>query len=449
MTGEGTSSAGETVHGSEPGSGCSPVDAATTQEALDAACSELDQILEAATSGMCVIDTGYRVMRVNQALLSLAGTTAEEVQGRGCHEVLSCTLCNTPDCPLQQIVSGESGIERETVIERADGTKITCTLTSTPLRNPDGQVVGVIADFREITEQRILQSQLLQAQKLEAIGQLAAGIAHEINTPIQYVGDNTVFLRDSFSELLGVLQKYAEAFEAGKRQTLSEDLAKEVDLLVEEADLEFLREEIPKAIEQSLEGVERVANIVRAMKEFSHPGEDERTAIDINHAIETTITVARNEWKYVAEMQTDLDSELPAVPCFPGELNQVILNLLVNAAHAIETVVGDGSQSKGTITVSTRGNGDWVEVRVADTGAGIPEEVQTRIFDPFFTTKEVGKGTGQGLSVAYSVIAEKHGGTIAFETEIGKGTTFIIRLPMHPEGKCAIGAEDEKQDHLR
>ena len=147
-------------------------------------------------------------------------------------------------------------------------------------------------------------------------------------------------------------------------------------------------------------------------------------------AIETTITVSRNEWKYVAEMVTDFDETLPPVPCLPGDFNQVILNMIINAAHAIADVVGDGSKGKGTITVSTRGNGDFAEVRISDTGTGIPEEVKSRVFDPFFTTKEIGKGTGQGLAICHSVIVEMHGGTISIETEVGEGTTFLIRLPI-------------------
>jgi len=193
--------------------------------------------------------------------------------------------------------------------------------------------------------------------------------------------------------------------------------------------LAYLQEEIPQAIDQSLEGLERIAKIVRSMKEFSHPGMDEKTPIDINQAIETTINVSRNEWKYHADIETDLDPGLPNVSCLPGEINQVLLNLIVNAAHAIVNVVGE-SGDKGLIRISTRLDGAWAEIRVSDTGTGIPEEIKQRIFDPFFTTKMVGKGTGQGLAIAYSVVVDKHGGVIDLESEEGKGTTFIISLPL-------------------
>jgi signal transduction histidine kinase len=189
-----------------------------------------------------------------------------------------------------------------------------------------------------------------------------------------------------------------------------------------------LKEEIPKALSQALSGVQRVARIVQAMKDFSHPGTESKTPIDLNRAIESTLTVCRNEWKYVAELETDLDASLPAVSCLPGEFNQVILNIVVNAAHAIADQAKDGE--KGVIRVTTRRVNDRVEIRISDTGTGIPESARGRVFDPFFTTKEVGKGTGQGLAIARSVVVDKHQGEIFFETEMGKGTTFIIRLPI-------------------
>ncbi|MFQ5506905.1 MAG: sensor histidine kinase, partial [Planctomycetota bacterium] len=210
-------------------------------------------------------------------------------------------------------------------------------------------------------------------------------------------------------------------------------LLEELAAAVERADLSYLAEEIPRAIGESLEGVERVSGIVGAMKEFSHPGGRSMSQVDLNHAIQSTITVSRNEWKYVSELVTDLDPALPPVPCLPGEIHQVILNIIVNAAHAIggQGPTG-GSGAKGTITVSSRLEGDWAEIRIADTGSGIPEEIRARIFDPFFTTKEVGKGTGQGLAIAHATVVKKHGGELSFETEMGKGTVFIVRLPLSP-----------------
>jgi PAS domain S-box-containing protein len=289
---------------------------------------------------------------------------------------------------------------------------------------------GVLFD---ITARKQLEEGLRRAQKLEAIGQLAAGIAHEINTPIQYVGDNVHFLKKAFSDLARVLDTQARLVAWMRANAGTPEAVAEILRAAEKVRVGFLQAEVPKAIEDALEGVKRVTEIVQAMKEFSHPGVDEKKPVDLNRAIESTLTVSRNEWKYVAEMVTRLDPDLPPVPCLPGELNQVILNLVVNAAHAIAEVVTEGAD-KGTITVSTRPCGDWVEIRVQDTGGGIPESIRSRIFDPFFTTKPVGQGTGQGLAIAHSVIVEKHGGAIEFETELGKGTTFIIRLPLRPAG---------------
>ncbi|MBW1711851.1 MAG: HAMP domain-containing protein, partial [Deltaproteobacteria bacterium] len=283
---------------------------------------------------------------------------------------------------------------------------------------------------KALSDLKQTQSQLIQSEKLAAVGQLAAGIAHEINTPTQYVSDNTRFLEEASGGLLRLLTKYNRLLEAVKAQEETSGLVKEVEAALEEADLEYLIEEIPKAIEQSLEGLDRVASIVRAMKEFSHPDAEEKTMVDLNKNIENTITVARNEWKYVAEMETDLDPSLPLTPVLPGEFNQVVLNIIINAAQAIAQVVGDGSQGKGTITVATRRQDGWAEIRIGDSGPGIPEEIKGKIFDPFFTTKEVGQGTGQGLAIARSVIVDKHGGELTFETEPDKGTVFIIRLPL-------------------
>lgn len=306
-----------------------------------------------------------------------------------------------------------------------------------PVRNPQGLVKQLVVVARDISgrkraeeERTQMEIQLRHAQKMESIGQLAAGIAHEINTPTQYIGDNTRFLKDAFGDLNGLVQKHMVFIQEMKSQSLALDSVKAIEAAAADADVEYLLNEVPKAIDQSLDGVERVAKIVRAMKEFSHPGSEVKSAIDLNNAIESTLTVCRNEWKYVADVETDFTPDLPLVTCLPGEMNQTILNIVVNASHAIADVVGDGANGKGKIFVSTRPDGEWVEIRIRDTGSGIPEAARSKVFDPFFTTKGVGKGTGQGLAIAHSVIVDKHAGTIAFETETGKGTTFVIRIPI-------------------
>jgi signal transduction histidine kinase len=214
-------------------------------------------------------------------------------------------------------------------------------------------------------------------------------------------------------------------------ESLSPDVMAAIEAAEHGCDLDFVATEVPTAIDQGLDGARRVGKIVRAMKEFSHPDSADKTATDLNRAIESTITVARNEWKYVADIALEFDASLPAVICYPGEINQVILNLLINAAHSIKERVKEGQ--KGRITLRTRGMGDFVQITIRDTGTGIPEAIRTRVFEPFFTTKEVGKGTGQGLALAHSVIVKKHHGRIWFETEAGQGTTFFIDLPTSSE----------------
>ncbi|NWJ39924.1 MAG: response regulator [Geothrix sp.] len=272
--------------------------------------------------------------------------------------------------------------------------------------------------------QAAMEIQLRHAQKMEAIGQLAAGIAHEINTPIQFIGDNCQFLGQGFTELIA----FFEGFAAG-RVPAPEDLQRRLEAL----DLDYLSLEIPKAIQQSLDGVARVSKIVSAMKDFSHPGNAIRQAVDLNKAIESTLTVSNNAWKYCAVLETHFATDLPLVPCFQGEFNQVILNLVVNAAHAIEESRSKrGEATPGRIVIRTQRIGDEVVVEVSDNGAGMPPDIQARIFDPFFTTKEVGKGTGQGLSIARAVMVDQHKGRISVQSRPGEGTTFTLGLPLHP-----------------
>jgi signal transduction histidine kinase/HAMP domain-containing protein len=280
----------------------------------------------------------------------------------------------------------------------------------------------------DITEVRRRGLEHAASQKLESVGRLAAGVSHEINTPVQFVTDNVHFLRTSMVDIATVALAYRGLQHAVQSQGDVVAAAQRAAEAEKAADLDYVLENAPPAIDSALEGLGRIATIVRSMKEFAHPDQAVKQSADLNQAIRSTLVVAHNEYKYVAELDTQL-ADLPLVQCYLGEFNQVILNLLVNASHAISDVVKD-SGSLGKITVRSRLDGDEVEISIADTGMGIPEAVRAKIFDPFFTTKEVGKGTGQGLAIARSVIVNKHGGTLRFETECGKGTTFYIRLPV-------------------
>jgi len=274
-----------------------------------------------------------------------------------------------------------------------------------------------------------MEMELRHAQKLEAVGSLAAGIAHEINTPIQFVADNTHFLRDAFRAISGVVARYESVCAAVARGAPAAQLAADAASERERVDWDFLGVEIPKAIEQAIEGLRHVATIVRAMKEFSHVDHRGMAAADLNQAIQSTLIVARNEVKYVADVNC-VYGELPPVVCSLGDLNQVFLNLLINAAHAIGDAV-KGTEHKGRIEIRTKQEGAFVEVAISDTGTGIPEEIRNKVFDPFFTAKDEGRGTGQGLAIARSIVVNRHGGTLTFETESGRGTTFYMRLPVN------------------
>ena len=317
---------------------------------------------------------------------------------------------------------------------RSDGSLFTEIATITPVRDSSGRIVNFVKVSRDVTAQLMLEAQLRQSQKLEAIGSLAAGIAHEINTPIQFVGNNTHFLSHSFGSLLelvsGSFRAIEEAVAVGAPHPALLAILRQRD----QGDFSYLLKEIPNAISQSLDGISRVTGIVRAMREFSHPGTGSRSRVDINRALEGALAVARSELKNVAEIVTDFESSLPAVECFPNDINQVFLNLLVNAAYTVAEAKSAG-RLRGLIKLTTRSGDGWIEVAIADNGTGIPESIRDRVFDPFFTTKPIGRGTGQGLAIARTTIESKHGGTLRFETTEGEGTTFFVRLPIEPAMK--------------
>jgi len=311
---------------------------------------------------------------------------------------------------------------------RYDGQEGFLTVRLSPFPESEEKSGGFLLLAEDITRRMVMESHLLQAQKLESVGMLASGIAHEINTPAQYIGDNTRFLRQSYQMLLQLLQGYEDLFAEACRRNDNCEILDRVKSLREDADVEYLLQEIPQALDQSLDGIDRISGIIRAMKEFSHPGTGEKVAVSLNRAIESALVVCRNEWKQVAEVHTHYDALMPKVSVYPAELNQVVLNILLNAVHALQDA-GCAPQRKGEISVTTRWEDGWAYIRISDTGAGIPASIRDRIFDPFFTTKPVGRGTGQGLAIAHAIVVEKHGGRLRFETEVGKGTTFIIELP--------------------
>ncbi len=391
------------------------------------------QIVQTAGEGIISVNDTGQVITFNTAAAGTFGYLSHEVLGHGVDMLI-------PDSSMEAYQEmftrycerggdGIIGVKHELEGRRCNDKVFPLSLTVTEC-SVRGQraFTGIVSD---LTEQRALESQLLQAQKLESIGELAAGIAHEINTPAQYVGDNLQFISSSFEELARVLKEYGALITAAEESGVLLEQAAAARQMEAEVDIGYLLEEIPQALGQSRDGMQRITDIVSAMKNFSHPGSRDKQPIDINCAIESTVTVSRNEWKYVAEVQLDLDPNVYDVPCVAAEFNQVILNIVVNAAHALSE--GNTNEEKGTIQIQTRREGDSARIDIRDTGPGIPQAIRERIFDPFFTTKGVGKGTGQGLAIARSVVVDKHGGTIDISSEEGVGTTFTIHLPMNSD----------------
>ena len=352
----------------------------------------------------------------------LSGYTVDEMLGTSAEEMIRA---DTRDAVRQFEIAQRAIGQRELHLERLpitcrDGSEALIDVRAVRLVDADGNVM------RDTGYEVHREIEVRHAQKLEAVGRLAAGIAHEINTPVQFVGDNLRFLSDSFVSVLDLLERYRASLNGAGQLSWSErrDLLR---LAEADADVEYLAEEVPIAVDQSLEGIQRVASIVRAMKAFGHPDRVEQHDADLNEALANTLTVARNELKYVADVNTDY-GDIPRIRCHPGDINQVFLNLLVNAAHAIAAI--EPERGRGTIAVRTWLDGNDVCISVADSGTGVPAELQERIFDPFFTTKDVGQGTGQGLSLARAVIVEKHAGTLSLRSTPGEGATFTIRLPV-------------------
>jgi PAS domain S-box-containing protein len=407
------------------------------EEKLAAAHAENELILATITTALIGLDINERISRWNDAAERIFGFTRDQVLGKKLGECGLALDWGELYLAMNTCLSDSKSVDVLGIAyqrpDGRDGTLDMSVVSSWSLHGDGAEGLGMILMATDTTARKQEEIQRQQGQKMESIGQLAAGVAHEINTPIQFIGDNLRFLGDTFNDLGAVLAAHGQLLDGVRTGQPTAGLVAGVDEATKRADVAYLTEEIPKAITQSLEGITRVTEIVRAMKEFSHPDQGEKKSVDLNKAITTTLIVARNEYKYVADLVTDFADHLPPVPCIVGEFNQVVLNLIVNAAHAIADVIakaGGNSGGKGTITVTTRRSDDHAEIRIRDSGTGIPESARKKIFDPFFTTKGVGKGTGQGLYIAHAVVVKKHGGTLTFETELGKGTTFIIRLPL-------------------
>lgn len=379
-----------------------------------------ETILNSAAEGILTIDSAGDVVSFNRAAKQMFGLQDESA------------------CPFKSLIDGKTDLNlkalknQETLtlgveepiegVRKCDGVRFEIELSISAVERADGDLY--VAIMRDVSHRRLLERQLSLAQKMESVGQLAAGVAHEINTPIQYIGENACFLGNAFDMIEKLFDQVDELIDVEPPKSVDE-LKSSYSELTEKMKIPFLREQIPSAIEQASVGVQRVAKIVGAMKEFSHPGTEEKSPVDINRAVEVTLTVARNEWRYHAEVEMDLDNSVPQVPGYASEINQALLNLVVNSAHAI----ADSQRENGKIRISTQADSQFAIIMIEDDGVGIPNHVQSRIFEPFFTTKDVGRGTGQGMAIVYSVVVEKHSGQIDIESEAGLGTKITLRFP--------------------
>lgn len=384
--------------------------------------THLDTVLNTAVSGIISIDQYGTILSFNKSAELMFGYSSKEVIGKNVKLLMPSEISNQHDGYLRRYAeSGEArivGKRREVTCQKKSGELFPGLLRVNLMHvNQQPCFTGIIDD---ITETRSLETQLSHAQKLEAIGQLASGVAHEINTPIQFVGDNLSALQENLTEIIN--------FKNELYQTANEDFQKVIDELSQRHDLDFILADSPKAVEQAVDGVKRVSQIVRAMKSFSHvETSQDKQATNLHECLNNALTISRNIYKFIADIETDYSDQIVNINCYANELSQVFLNLIVNAAHAIE----DKQNGMGLIRITTRLLDGMVEISIQDTGKGIDPEIQNKVFNMFFTTKEVGRGTGQGLSLAHNIVVEKHKGRLFFESTPGVGTTFHIQLPVN------------------
>ncbi|HEV8551058.1 MAG TPA: ATP-binding protein [Polyangiaceae bacterium] len=397
------------------------------EEAQQLTGAALAALLDCSPAFIIATDVSGNIRFINQVLPQY---TREEVIGTHWLRYVAPHERADHEARFARVLRTGTTEHYETTIAGPNGESLCFSAHMGALRLDD-QVVGTILVSQDVTELKRTQADYAAAQRLAALGTLAAGIAHEINTPVQFVSDSVQFLREGTADVLKLLEPLTALRRRMAAGALDAELGQALERLAttaEEIDLEYLAERIAPAFDRCAEGLERVAKIVRAMKELAHPAETEMAFADLNAMVESTLTLARSRYEGVATLETDF-GVLPPVRCFAGELNQVVLNLVVNAAHAVADVV-QRSGKLGSIQIATRVEGDDAVISVTDTGTGMPESVAQRVFEPFFTTKGVGQGTGHGLALAWAVVKDKHGGELRFTTEVGKGTTFFVRIPV-------------------
>ncbi|HCY37768.1 MAG TPA: hypothetical protein DHV24_11595 [Candidatus Margulisbacteria bacterium] len=389
---------------------------------------KLEIAVKQTMDGIVISDINGKVGFINNACAQILGSDIESIIGKYPKDFCSEDEMEHLVHPIGEMTMRNGSYDCEIELKRK-GMIYPLRITNTLMKSPEGEVMGTVSIWKDLTSQKKIEAQLALSQKMESIGHLAAGIAHEINTPMQYIGDNTVFLKNTYESMLALIDQYSVLKNKITSQQDITDTVAAIDRLEKDITLDYIRSESPIAFSETLTGIGQVRNIILSMKEFVHPGVTAKSPANLNKAIEITTSISRNCWKYVATLNTELSPDLPSIFCLIDEINQVILNMVINAAHAIEEKIAKKLYEKGNITIKTHKKENMVIITISDDGIGIPKENLNKIFDIFFTTKEVGRGTGQGLALSLNIIVNKHGGVISVESEPLQGTTFFISLP--------------------
>ena len=414
------------------------------------------QIFNATGDGIRIIDAridtdeGFKIIAANSRLAGLMNIPLDQQVGKKCYSVLPSQGCHTERCSIRRILNGEEKVERD-VKRIIDEKEIWFHHVTTPLKDEQGDITAIVDVFRDITERvkmesmlaetnrelekklselKSMQSELIQKEKLASIGQLAAGIAHEMNNPVGFVASNIESFRDYANVIKDLLRRYREvcsSVDVSFSDEKMKSLVREIKEIEEKEDVDFILEDMDSLISETMDGLNRLTEIIQGLREFSRVDKigdfDEH---DINEAIKKTLVITRNEYKYCADIELEL-GDIPKVYCNSSQINEVIMNTIVNAAHAVREKWKD---KKGRIKIKTFADDNYVYYEIEDNGVGIPKDIRDKIFDPFFTTKEVGKGTGLGLNISYDIVVNKHKGSISVESEPGEWTRFTIKLPI-------------------
>lgn len=397
--------------------------------ALERSERRVRSIFETASDAIVVIQADGEIMQSNTAANEMFGAGEEGLIGTNVSQLIPEPHASNHQAYVENFRDEHKGgglaIRREIVAKRLNGELFSAELSASAAKvGGEWLFTGLLSD---ITERKALEGQLVQSRKMESIGSLAAGVAHEINTPMQYVNGNIEFLKNAYEKVFLVVDAFNNNLELPEKSW--EERKSTLMKMMEDNHFEKLRRQTPEAIDEAFEGIQRVIEIVRAMKVMAHPGGKDKTMFDLNELVRNTVTISRNSWKYAVELELDLQEPLREMAGFPSDLRQVVLNLIVNAADAIVECNGKETGKLGALVIRTSEQNDVIKIEVTDSGCGVPEEIRERVFDPFFTTKEVGKGSGQGLAITYDIVVNKHGGSIDLQSELGVGTTFVVTLP--------------------